>query len=301
MSDSPIGIDLKPEKINEFNQNMQNLYYSNRPEYEECLLRCKILNLVNDIWQTHLYENELDLMQDEYNKRYRDIITEDTFVELESIPNPRHYNKPYKKYSQSPSDDNISKKPSASSEETKELKDDEESESGNGTDTKSRDKDDLLTSGSEEKSNYNKSMSSMTPKMNDNTDDDDEQFNHWCTPIEGEKKVIIIREYEGGPVVKRVTIPSVMIFGSIAFGLDGFGSDIDLALPASISSFVFIFHTMHTCTIYCYTITYTILCVYSCIDTINYVKYLLHSQITMRIFFVSLIVILALKFRKNSL
>jgi len=192
MSDSPIGIDLKPEKINEFNQNMQNLYYSNRPEYEECLLRCKILNLVNDIWQTHLYENELDLMQDEYNKRYRDIITEDTFVELESIPNPRHYNKPYKKYSQSPSDDNISKKPSASSsEETKELKDDEESESGNGTDTKSRDKDDLLTSGSEEKSNYNKSMSSMTPKINDNTDDDDEQFNHWCTPIEGEKKVII--------------------------------------------------------------------------------------------------------------
>eukprot|EP01084_Bolivina_argentea_P157234 274001_1 len=56
----------------------------------------------------------------------------------------------------------------------------------------------------------------------------------WCTPIEGAKEVLVLREYENGPIMREIHIPSVMIFGSIAFGLDGIGSDIDIALPAGI-------------------------------------------------------------------
>eukprot|EP01083_Nonionella_stella_P297198 1009428_1 len=56
----------------------------------------------------------------------------------------------------------------------------------------------------------------------------------WCTPTIAAQKVIIIREYENGPIIKKIIIPPVVIFGSIAFGLDGSGSDIDLALPAGV-------------------------------------------------------------------
>eukprot|EP00486_Rosalina_sp_Unknown_P015482 CAMPEP_0201595982 /NCGR_PEP_ID=MMETSP0190_2-20130828/192810_1 /ASSEMBLY_ACC=CAM_ASM_000263 /TAXON_ID=37353 /ORGANISM="Rosalina sp." /LENGTH=275 /DNA_ID=CAMNT_0048056167 /DNA_START=90 /DNA_END=914 /DNA_ORIENTATION=+ len=238
MSDTPIGIDLSNAKIDQFNQNMQDLYYTTRPEYEECQLRCKILNLVNDIWQTYLYETELDAMQDEYNKRYRDIITNKSFVELQSIPNPKHHNKPYRRYG--PTQTHNNNKPESPEQSEQKDSNPNRSTSTNDADSnnESSSKEQEIFSGSEEKvSESNASGSDKDGDKDDNKDKDkDEQFNHWCTPIEGEEKVIIIREYEGGPIVKRVIIPSVMIFGSIAFGLDGFGSDIDLALPASISN-----------------------------------------------------------------
>ena len=71
----------------------------------------------------------------------------------------------------------------------------------------------------------------------------DDAANHWCTPIEGNEKVIIIRSEENGQIIKKITVPSVMIFGSIAFGLDGIGSDMDLALPAGIYSLALFYKT----------------------------------------------------------
>ena len=250
MSDSPVALNLDFDAIDKFNRNMQDLYYTARPEYEECLLRCKILNLINDIWQKHLYQNELDAMHDEHNNRYREIITNKTYVELESVPNPKHYNKPYKRYG--PSSTTKSKpKPnlnadSNSNDDTTTLTNDSDNNDNNESENDKSSKDDIF-SGSEEKireSASSAASSSSDSKSDDNDNDkdkdDDELFNHWCTPVEGEQKVIIIREYEGGPIIKRVIIPSVMIFGSIAFGLDGYGSDIDIALPASISSYLFL-------------------------------------------------------------
>ena len=232
MSDSPVAINLEYETIDKFNRNMQDLYYTTRPEYEECLLRCKILNLINDIWQKYLYQNELDSMHDEYNNRYRDIITNKTYVEMESIPNPQHYNKPYKRYGPPSTTKSKSKlklklklksSPNADSNSNDDTaasfisvnNDNNESEN----DKSMASKDDIF-SGSEEKireSASSAASSSDSKSINDNDNvrnkDDDESFNHWCTPIEGEKKVIIIREYENGPIIKRVIIPSVMIFG----------------------------------------------------------------------------------------
>ena len=161
--EDPIDIHLHPDSSKSFDEQMKHLYYENRPNYDECLLRCKILALMNEIWQQYLIEKEENIMINKSNQKYAKIITEDTQIDIETIENTK-CTKPYK------------------------------------------------------------------AKLNNSAEE------IWCTPIEGAKKAIVIREYENGPIIKKIIVPSIVIFGSISFRLDGIGSDIDLALPAGIHS-----------------------------------------------------------------
>ena len=212
MSDQIIEVDLKRSEIIEINNNMQDLFYTTRPDYEECLLRCKILNLMNNIWQEYLIENEKDAMYDKLNKKYCDIITSSTFIQIVTINDNNDNNndndneeelKPYKKYPEDELTPLASIKFNNTQNEKEKGKEEEEEE-----------------------------------KLKNSHKNKNESFNHWLTPIQGKSKKIIIYKYKDGPIIKEIEIPAVMIFGSIAFGLDGYGSDIDLALPASISSLV---------------------------------------------------------------
>lgn len=167
MAEKPIELDLDRDTVYEFSERMRDLFYNTRPDYEECVFRCKVLKLINRIWQQFLIEKEQNAMINKSSAKYAKLITDDSAIDIEDIPDERT-GRPYQKY------------------------------------------------------------------VDSHGHADSTQRNAWCTPIEATRKVIVIREYEDGPVVKRVEIPSVMIFGSIAFGLDGIGSDIDLALPAGV-------------------------------------------------------------------
>ena len=198
MAESPIEIDVDSENALLFDHKMRDLYHGTRPEYEECLLRYKVLKLMNSIWQQYLIEKEQNAMINKSNTKYASIITDESSIEIETIENAK--TKPYQKY----------------------------------LDTAATT---MLSDGSNPSDGQNKHKNAMSSNGNPNPI---KQRNVWCTPIEAAQKVIVIREFEGGPILKEVVIPSIMIFGSIAVGLDGHGSDIDLALPAGIYCMFFI-------------------------------------------------------------
>eukprot|EP00484_Ammonia_sp_Unknown_P027769 CAMPEP_0197040382 /NCGR_PEP_ID=MMETSP1384-20130603/17090_1 /TAXON_ID=29189 /ORGANISM="Ammonia sp." /LENGTH=555 /DNA_ID=CAMNT_0042471125 /DNA_START=100 /DNA_END=1767 /DNA_ORIENTATION=- len=200
MSDQAIDINADLQQVEEFNNNMHEMFYSSRPDYNECALRCKVLNLFNEIWQQYLIEKEQNAMINKSNPKYSSLIKDDSFIEIQTLETRKI--EPYRKR-----EGDLDSSPPSSSEETKSF--------------------------TPPPSNSSRSVCSQHKKPQENLSD---RTNFWCTPIQGNEKLIIIREYEQGPIIKRVLIPCVMIFGSIAFGLDGIGSDMDVALPASIDN-----------------------------------------------------------------
>jgi len=208
--DSPqdIEIVLPESTVTEFNHKMHEIFYSTRPGYDECMLRCTVLNLMNGIWQQYLIEKEQNAMINKSNKKYGDIITDKTSIEIVDIEGQHE---PYRKFEE------------AHSSNTNPI-------SSDGSDSPN-DHDQGPTTNPMTSSSTNPIPTTSNPSSKS---PHDRQREVWCTPIEGKEQEIIIRETENGPIVKKIRIPSVMIFGSIAFGLDGRGSDIDLALPAGI-------------------------------------------------------------------
>eukprot|EP00485_Elphidium_margaritaceum_P013092 CAMPEP_0202694514 /NCGR_PEP_ID=MMETSP1385-20130828/8358_1 /ASSEMBLY_ACC=CAM_ASM_000861 /TAXON_ID=933848 /ORGANISM="Elphidium margaritaceum" /LENGTH=509 /DNA_ID=CAMNT_0049350377 /DNA_START=52 /DNA_END=1578 /DNA_ORIENTATION=+ len=198
-----ITINVNPKQVTQFDHRMTRLFYSSRPTHAECLLRCQILSFFNSMWQKYLIEQEQNAMVDPDNEHYQHLGLDLRHVVVEEHEIATHPMKPYRK------------------RQRRDGVDDEHASNCSGNERKSDTSTDHASQDKSETSGSNVSDSNNSSDL-------------WCTPLSGNDKLLIIKNGRTGTTLHQVRIPCVKIFGSIAFGLDGVGSDIDLAIPASV-------------------------------------------------------------------